>query len=63
VFVAPVLWGVTQVLPEALKAFSIIIYDALLIVMLLIRPNGIIDRKMTKAFSAGARALLKRVAG
>ena len=61
IIAAPVLWGVTQVLPEALKAFSIIIYGALLIVMLLIRPNGIIDRKMTKAVSGGARALVKRV--
>lgn len=63
IIAAPVLWGVTQVLPEALKAFSIIIYGALLIVMLLIRPNGIIDRKMTKAVSGWARASLKRVAG
>ena len=63
IIAAPVLWGVTQILPEALKAFSIIIYGALLIVMLLIRPNGIIDRKMTKAVSDRTRALFKRVSG
>jgi ABC-type branched-subunit amino acid transport system permease subunit len=63
IIAAPVLWGITQVLPEALKAFSIIIYGALLIVMLLLRPSGIIDRKMTKAVSVGAKALFKGVAG
>jgi branched-chain amino acid transport system permease protein len=63
IIAAPVLWGITQVLPEALKAFSIIIYGALLIVMLLIRPSGIIDRKMTKAISDGSRALLKGLTG
>jgi branched-chain amino acid transport system permease protein len=63
IIAAPVLWGITQVLPEALKAFSIIIYGALLIVMLLIRPSGIIDRKMTRAVSGSARALLKQVTG
>ena len=63
IIAAPVLWGVTQILPEALKAFSIIIYGALLIVMLLIRPNGIIDRKMTTALSDRTRALFKRVSG
>jgi ABC-type branched-subunit amino acid transport system permease subunit len=62
IIAAPVLWGVTQILPEALKAFSIIIYGALLVAMLLIRPSGIIDRKMTKAVSRGVRALLKGVA-
>ncbi len=63
IIAAPVLWGVTQILPEALKAFSIIIYGALLIIMLLIRPNGIIDREMTKAVSGWGRALFKRDPG
>lgn len=61
IIAAPVLWGVTQVLPESLKAFSIIIYGALLIVMLLIRPNGIIDRKTTKALSEWAKNFLKPI--
>ena len=63
IIAAPVLWGVTQILPEALKAFSIIIYGALLIFMLLIRPNGIIDRKMTRALSGWTKGLLMRVKG
>ena len=63
IIAAPVLWGVTQILPEALKAFSIIIYGALLIFMLLIRPNGIIDRKMTRALSGWTRTLFKRTSG
>ena len=63
IIAAPVLWGVTQILPEALKAFSIIIYGALLILMLLIRPNGIIDRKMIRALSGWTKGLLMRVKG
>ena len=61
VIAAPVLWGIHQVLPEGLKAFSIIIYGALLIVMLLIRPSGIIDRKMIKTISSGTNVFLKRL--
>jgi branched-chain amino acid transport system permease protein len=60
VIAAPILWLVTQVLPESLKIFSIIIYGALLIVMLLVRPIGIIDRGTTRAISRRARLLLKR---
>jgi branched-chain amino acid transport system permease protein len=62
IIAAPILWMVTQVLPEALKAFSIIIYGSLLIVMLLVRPIGIIDRGTTRAISRFARTVFKRPA-
>ncbi len=63
IIAAPVLWSISQVLPASLRAFAVIIYGVLLIVMLLLRPSGIIDRRMTRAVSGGARVLLRRVIG
>ena len=49
---APVLWNVEQFLPENMTGLSVIVYGVLLIVMLLVRPGGIIDRRMIKKISA-----------
>jgi branched-chain amino acid transport system permease protein len=59
VIAAPVLWVITQILPDSLKTFGVIIYGALLIVMLLARPGGVIDRRTAKAVSDW----FKRLAG
>lgn len=50
---APFLWGISQFLPKNLTGLSIIVYGVLLIVMLLVRPGGIIDRKTIKRFTRG----------
>jgi branched-chain amino acid transport system permease protein len=50
---APFLWSISQFLPKNLTGLSIIIYGVLLIVMLLVRPGGIIDRKTIKRFRRG----------
>lgn len=50
---APFLWSISQFLPKNLTGLSIIIYGVLLIVMLLVRPGGIIDRKTIKRFKRG----------
>jgi branched-subunit amino acid ABC-type transport system permease component len=50
---APFLWGISQFLPKNLTGLSIIIYGVLLILMLLVRPGGIIDRKTIKRFTRG----------
>jgi len=63
IIAAPVLWSISQVLPASLRAFAVIIYGALLIVMLLLRPCGIIDRGMTRAVARGARLLFRRPGG
>jgi branched-chain amino acid transport system permease protein len=63
IIASPILWGVSQFLPEALRAFSVIIYGILLIVMLLVRPSGIIDRATVRAITTGSRALLQRFTG
>ena len=44
IITAPVLWSFSQVLPDSLKTFAIILYGVLLIAMLLARPSGLIDR-------------------
>ena len=63
IIAAPVLWGISQILPGKLQAFAVIIYGALLIVMLLLRPTGIVDRGATRAIARGAKVLLQRVKG
>ncbi len=43
---APVLWSINHFLPENMTGMSVIVYGVLLIVMLLVRPSGVIDRKI-----------------
>ncbi len=50
---APFLWSISQFLPKNLTGLSVIIYGILLIVMLLVRPGGIIDRKTIRRFKRG----------
>jgi branched-chain amino acid transport system permease protein len=45
---APVLWSIGQFLPKNMTGLSVIVYGVLLIVMLLVRPSGIIDRRILK---------------
>jgi branched-chain amino acid transport system permease protein len=42
---APVLWSIGQFLPRNMTGLSVIVYGVLLIVILLVRPSGIIERK------------------
>ncbi len=56
---APVLWSIGHFLPENMTGLSVIVYGILLIVMLLIRPSGIIDRRVTKNISELRRAIFK----
>lgn len=45
---APVLWGFPLILPESLQSWNIVIYGVLLIVVLVIKPEGVITRPMVK---------------
>ncbi len=62
IITAPILWVITQILPDSLKTFGIIIYGALLIVMLLARPSGVIDRGTARAVARRWRSFFKRTA-
>lgn len=53
IITAPLLWSISYFLPENMTGLSVIIYGTLLIIMLLVRPSGIIDRKIIKRFIRG----------
>jgi branched-chain amino acid transport system permease protein len=48
VLAAPILWGFPLILPEALQSWNVVIYGVLLIVVLVIKPEGVISRKIVK---------------
>ena len=58
---APVLWSIGQFLPQNMTGLSVIVYGALLIVILLVRPSGIIERKMIHNFSKASRGIISRL--
>ncbi len=45
---APILWGFPLILPDAVESWNIVIYGVLLIIVLVIKPEGIITRPMVK---------------
>jgi branched-chain amino acid transport system permease protein len=57
---APILWSIGQFLPKNMTGLSVIVYGVLLIVMLLVRPSGIIDRGILKTLSEFLGRLIKR---
>jgi len=44
----PILWGLPFLLPEAVQSWRIVIYGVLLVVILLIKPEGIITRPLLR---------------
>lgn len=57
---APVLWSISHFLPENMTGLSVIVYGLLLITVLLVRPSGVIDRKMTKKIYVFTKKLMNR---
>ena len=49
---APVLWGLPLLFPEELQSWKVVIYGVLLIVILVIKPEGIITRKLLRKIGA-----------
>lgn len=43
---APILWGFPLILPESVQSWKLVIYGALLILILLLRPEGFITRPL-----------------
>ncbi len=52
---APILWGLPQWVPQAIAEYTNILYGALLIIILLLRPQGIIDRRTIQRIRGVAR--------
>ena len=47
----PILWGVCVLLPTAVSVWKDIIYGSLLIIILILRPDGIIDKNVIRAIA------------
>lgn len=60
---APILWGLPQWIPHELAEYSNILYGALLIAILLLRPQGIISRGLVRAISQRGRIWVERLFG
>lgn len=57
---APVLWSIGHFLPENMTGLSVVVYGVLLIVMLLVRPSGIVDRNSIKKISEATRRIVNK---
>jgi len=53
----PVLWAISVYLPSSVAEWKVIIYGCLLVVILLVRPGGLIDRRLV----VGVNGRLKRM--
>lgn len=60
---APILWAVGAFLPLAIAAWKDIIFGSLLIIILILRPEGVIDKNVVRAISTGSQAWLRQVRG
>jgi branched-chain amino acid transport system permease protein len=57
---APILWGIPLILPGQIAEWKDVIYGALLISILIFRPEGVISRAMVRNLSNICKSLLKR---
>jgi len=54
----PALWSISVLLPTAIAAWKDIIYGSLLIAIMILRPEGIIDKSVIGAISSKSQAWL-----
>jgi branched-chain amino acid transport system permease protein len=59
----PILWGIPYILPESIAESRLLIYGVLLGVTLIIRSEGVIDKKLLRSINKGSRQLLGKVFG
>lgn len=59
----PILWAIGIFLPPGIAAWKYCIYGILLVVILVLRPQGAIDRPVLRALSLQSRAWLRRLRG
>lgn len=57
----PVLWALSVFLPQGIAAWRDIIYGSLLITILVLRPNGVIDKDVLRVVGIKSRAWLGRL--
>jgi branched-chain amino acid transport system permease protein len=56
---APILWGIPLILPKAIAEWKDIIYGALLICILISRPEGVISKEVVRKVGTGAQRLVQ----
>lgn len=61
IIAVPILWGLPQWIPHELAGYSNIFYGALLVIIILLRPEGIISRGVVRRVSTSTRTWLRRL--
>lgn len=56
----PILWGTPFLLPESVQSWRIVIYGVLLIVILVVKPEGIITRPLIRRIGQIARIFTRK---
>jgi branched-chain amino acid transport system permease protein len=59
VIFSPILWGIPLILPEAIAEWKDVIYGALLICILIFRPEGVINKEMVCKVDIGVQRLAR----
>jgi len=57
----PLLWGLRLVLPGEIVSWTMIIYGALLVIIILLRPEGVITKQTLRSLRVNSQALLGRI--
>jgi branched-chain amino acid transport system permease protein len=57
---APILWGIPLIMPEAVVEWKDIIYGALLICILIFRPEGVISKQMVRNIGVSVKQLARK---
>ena len=61
VVAAPIIWGLPQWLPQSIAVYSTIFYGALLVIVILLRPQGFITRDLVRSVSTVTRVWVRHV--
>jgi len=57
----PLLWGLRLILPGNIASWLMIIYGSLLVIIVLLRPDGVITKQMLRSIRVNSQVLLERV--
>jgi len=63
IFFTPILWGIPLILPQSMAVFRNLIYGFSLMVILLIRPEGVIDKNMLRFIRLKSGVVFKKLFG
>jgi branched-chain amino acid transport system permease protein len=63
VIFTPILWGIPYILPESIAGLRLLIYGVLLGATLIIRSEGVIDKRLLKKLNTGSKQLFGKIFG